>query len=849
MGSYEPGEIEKKWQARWQTERAFAVPSISAKPKYYLLDMFPYPSGHGLHVGHLKGYVASDIVARFKRMRGYNVLHPMGWDSFGLPTERQAEKDGITPQRVTSRNIQTFKQQLNLIGVSYDWERELATSDVAYYRWTQWIFGILFERGLAYQADVAVNWCPALGTVVANEEVRDGVFIDTGDPVERRTMKQWLLKITAYADRLLGDLDSLDWPEEVKELQRNWIGRSEGALVRFAVRRSAASFEVFTTRPDTLYGCTFCVLAPEHPLARSITSPEQMPAVDVCIQNTAYLSERDRRAGTDNKTGVFTGAFAVHPLTGEDVPIWIADYVLSSYGTGAVFGCPAHDERDLEFALKFGLPIIEVIATGDTTHSARNGQGQGTMINSHFLNGLDVSAAKQRMITHLQQISAGRPEVQYNLRDWLFSRQRYWGEPIPVVHGEFGEVELDPILPVVLPDQSGLETLPPGDAPTAPLARATRWLQAISPRTGKSARREVNVMPQWAGSCWYYLRFIDPHNAKAAFDPALEKAWMPVDLYVGGIEHATLHLLYARFWHKVLYDAGYVSTSEPFKKLFNQGKVQARSFRDESGKYYYPHEVEERDGQFYSKQERVGPLATRLEKMSKSRYNVVTPDEVVDLYGADSLRLYEVFMGPLEQNNLWQTDGLIGTSRLLDRVWRLVTESIGAFAEQDGPSVSQGLHKMIQKVGADINRLSLNTAVSEMMIFVNEATKQGKVTRDTVSALIRVMAPFAPHLAEELWERLGERGFVLNATWPEYDGALAVAGLVIVAIQINGRTRAQIQLPRGATKDEALSAALRDEVVTRHTHGAVPSRVIYRENRLLNLVVGEKVRGSSSDSS
>jgi leucyl-tRNA synthetase len=838
MGSYEPGEIERKWQERWQTERAFSVPSTSEKPKYYLLDMFPYPSGHGLHVGHLKGYVASDIVARYKRMRGYNVLHPMGWDSFGLPTERQAEKDGITPQKVTSRNIQTFKRQLNLIGVSYDWERELATSDVTYYRWTQWIFSILFERGLAYQADVSVNWCPALGTVVANEEVREGVFIDTGDPVERRTMKQWLLKITAYADRLLSDLDNVDWPEEVKELQRNWIGRSEGTLVRFAVRHHSGSFEVFTTRPETLYGCTFCVLAPEHLLARSIVSPELVPAVDAYIHNASRRSERDRRTGTDDKTGVFTGAFAIHPLTGEDVPIWITDYVLSSYGTGAVFGCPAHDERDFEFARRFELPIVQVIGGGDMSQGAH--MSAGTMINSHFLNGLDVSTAKRRMIARLQEIGAGRTEVQYNLRDWLFSRQRYWGEPIPVVHGQDGEVELDPTLPVALPDQSELETLPRSDVPTAPLARATKWLQVTSSRTGKPARREVNVMPQWAGSCWYYLRFIDPRNTKAAFDPALEKAWMPVDLYVGGIEHATLHLLYARFWHKVLYDAGYVSTSEPFKKLFNQGKVLARSFHDQCGKYYYPNEVKERDGQFYSKEDGIRQLVTRIEKMSKSRYNVVTPDEVVTIHGADSLRLYEAFMGPLEQNNLWQTDGLIGTSRFLDRVWRLVIENLESPVDKDDHSVTQSLHRMTQKVGADIDRLSLNTAVSEMMIFVNEATKQGPVTRDTLSVLIRVLAPFAPHLAEELWERLGEQGFVLNAPWPEYDEALATAGLVVVAVQVNGRTRAQIQLPRGATKDQALSEALKNEVVTRHTHGAAPSRVIYRENRLLNLVVGEK---------
>ena len=528
MDTYIPRDIEAKWQARWREQKAFRVSTDPEKPKFYLLDMFPYPSGHGLHVGHLKGYVASDIVARYKRMRGFNVLHPMGWDSFGLPTERQAEKDGITPQQVTRRNIQTFKSQLELLGLSYDWDRELATSDAAYYRWTQWIFGILFERGLAYRANVAVNWCPALGTVVANEEVQDGVFIDTGDPVERRTMKQWLLRITKYADRLLNDLADVDWPDEVKELQRNWIGRSEGAIVRFEVRNSAAAFEVFTTRPETLYGCTFCVMAPEHPLVQAICSKEQKSAIEEYLARTSRLSDRERTANLDDKTGVFTGAFAVHPLTQESIPIWIADYVLPSYGTGAVFGCPAHDQRDLDFARKFDLPVRQVISGESPPDVAHT--GSGTLINSAFLDGLERRLAKQLVIARLEEIGAGKGEVCYNLRDWLFSRQRYWGEPIPVLYPEGGGVELDPRLPVLLPDQSELHAGEQNGAPSAPLARATDWVHTTSPTTGAPAMREVNVMPQWAGSCWYYLRFLDPGNTTAAFDAQLEKHWMPADL-------------------------------------------------------------------------------------------------------------------------------------------------------------------------------------------------------------------------------------------------------------------------------------------------------------------------------
>ena len=831
-GRYNPQEIEKKWQGRWLEGQAFQTPGMSDKEKYYILDMFPYPSGHGLHVGHLKGYIASDVMTRYKRMKGFNVLHPMGWDSFGLPTERQAEKDGIPPQELTVRNIETFKRQLNLVGLCYDWNREFATSDVAYYRWTQWIFNLLYERGLAYQNEVPVNWCPALRTVVANEEVQDGVYIDTGDPVERRNMRQWLLRITAYADRLAEDLDLVDWNENVKDLQRNWIGRSEGAVIRFTVKATDLSFEVFTSRPDTLFGCTFCVLAPEHPLTRQITTADQRSKVEAYIARCASHSERDRLSGALEKSGAFTGAIAQHPLTGEDIPIWIADYVLPTYGAGAIFACPAHDQRDFEFAQIHGLDLIQVV-NGPAEATELPYSGEGTLFNSQFLDGLDVKTAKKTITDHLADLGAGGPKVHYNLRDWLFSRQRYWGEPIPILFTN-GTPEQDPRLPVVLPDLKQLSAPEVEDA-APPLARAKAWAQTTSPTTGGPALRETNVMPQWAGSCWYYLRFIDPHNENAAFDPTLEAAWMPVDLYMGGTEHATLHLLYARFWHKVLYDAGLVSSKEPFKRLFNQGKVQARSFRDQTGKYYYPLEVVEKDGQWFTR-DGTGPLQTRYEKMSKSRYNVASPDDVVAEHGADSLRLYEMFMGPIDQDNLWQSDGLFGTSRFLDRVWKLAGESLAAPLEDDDASTTMALNRLIKNVTDDLEHLHLNTAISHMMSFLNETTRQRRLSLHALDAFIRVMAPFAPHVAEELWERLGNPAFVLDAAWPSFDAAKTVDTMATIVIQVNGRKRAQVVMPRGATEGAVVEQAMQLEPVRKAVGTDAPARVIYMQDKIINLV-------------
>jgi leucyl-tRNA synthetase len=832
---YEPRRIELKWQQLWQDKKAFKTALVHNRPKYYILDMFPYPSGHGLHVGHLKGYVASDIVARYKRMRGYNVLHPMGWDSFGLPTERQAEKDGMTPREVTRRNIKVFREQLDLVGLSYDWDREIATSDPTYYKWTQWIFLKLFERGLAYQTEAPVNWCPALRTVVANEEVKDGFYIETGDPVEQRVMRQWVLRITAYADRLLEDLDLVEWPEEVKNLQRNWIGRSIGTTITFHIQGSQKSFEVFTTRPETLYGCTFCVLAPEHPMVDELTLEDRRRHVHAYQDEVRRKPERERLAEAGTRTGVFTGSYTINPANERPIPIWISDYVLSRYGTGAVFACPAHDARDYDFAKRFGLEVIEVVAGGDIAETAFT--GNGTMINSGSLNGLGVLAARQKIIDQLVAHGQARRTVNYNLRDWLFSRQRYWGEPIPLIHGPRGEIEPDFNLPLVLPDvvpgALGAERLV---YPSAPLARVAEWINTTLPSTGEPAKRETNVMPQWAGSCWYYLRFIDPRNAVEFCDPALERGWMPVDLYIGGIEHANLHLLYARFWHKFLYDCGLVSTQEPFRRLFNQGKVHARSFRDKAGRYFYPEQVYERDGSWYlSGTSEL--LETRIEKMSKSRYNVVSPEPVVERYGADSLRLYEVFMGPLESEVIWQTDGLAGTRRFLDRVWRLFEQSCESTEGVDTDGLERSLHRTIRKVTEDLENLRLNTAVSQLMIFVNDGLQQGFISRDSLRALVRLLAPFAPHVAEEMWERLNNKEFVAYAEWPSYDEARCVEESVNVVVQVNGKVRANLVIARGMDERSVRELALSDESVRRWVDGKNVTKCVYIADKLISFAV------------
>jgi leucyl-tRNA synthetase len=835
---YNHKQIETKWQQYWEENRTFSVANDTSRPKYYVLDMFPYPSGKGLHVGHPKGYVASDVIARYKRMQGYDVLHPMGWDAFGLPTERQASKEGVHPAVVTKRNTDTFRKQLQILGLSYDWEREIFTSDPAYYRWTQWIFIKLYEQGLAYQADVPVNWCPALKTVLANEEVKDGVYVETGDPVEPRLMRQWMLKITAYADRLLEDLELLDWTQNLKEMQRNWIGRSEGALVRFQVADSQLSFNIFTTRPDTLFGCTYCVLAPEHPLVNQIVTQYSQQQLADYIEQVSQRSERDRLAQNEVKSGVFTGAYAINPVNGQRVPIWIASYVLLSYGTGAIFGCPAHDERDYAFAQHFDLPIVEVVQGGNVEQEAYT--GDGPHINSSFLNGFDTAAAKEKIINWLTQQGNGEAKVTYRLRDWLFSRQRYWGEPIPMLIKEDGTTipvaEQD--LPITLPY---LEIISPTPDGQPPLGRDQDWVKAIDPLTGDLAFRETNTMPQWAGSCWYYLRFIDPKNEQVGWDKALEQRWMPVDLYIGGAEHATLHLLYARFWHKVLYDLGYVSTPEPFQKLFNQGMVLSQSFRDTRGKYYYPYEVMQRDGQWLVR-DTGEVLETRVEKMSKSKCNGVTPDEVIEEYGADSLRLYEMFLAPLESEAVWQTEQIVGVRRFLERVWRIFfpeeqSEQKVTQNNQDDKDLDIVLNKTIKKITDDIDNLRLNTAISSLMTLINEVTKRRKVSSSTLEIIAKLLAPFAPHIAQEFWQHLGHQDSIAYAPWPNYDAAKIIDEEVNIAIQINGKLRNVIKVSRGSTQEDVHQAALASSQVTNYLKDKSIAKLIFVQDKLLNFVV------------
>ncbi len=852
MSQYDHRTIEARWQTTWDEQATFLTPANREKPKYYVLDMFPYPSGSGLHVGHPKGYTATDIVARARRMMGFNVLRVMGWDSFGLPAERQADKEGKHPREITERNIATFKGQLRRLGLSYDWTHELATSDLKFYRWTQWIFLKLVERGLAYQAEVPVNWCPALGTVLANEEVKDGLYVETGDPVERRMMKQWMLRITAYGDRLVDDLELVDWPEGIKKQQRDWIGRSEGAEVRFVVDDNA-QFEVFTTRPDTLWGCSYVVLAPEHELVSRITTPGQRGAVDHYRAEVAKRSDRDRTAQAVDapKTGVWTGAYATNPVNGERVPVWIADYVLGGYGTGAVFACPAHDERDHAFARTHGLPIREVVRGGDVAREAY--AGDGPHVNSGFLDGLNVAEAKTRIIGWLTETGHGRGRVQYRLRDWLFSRQRYWGEPFPMVEVDGAMQPLpESALPVELPEL-GAERGPTADG-RPPLARAEAWMHTTDPTTGKPALRETNTMPQWAGSCWYYLRFINPNLTTAAWDADDEHYWMPVDLYVGGAEHAVLHLLYARFWHKVLYDLKLVSTPEPFHRLYNQGMIHDYSYQSKAGKYYYPHEVQElRGGEPVPNKtpdaDRIVVKGTdieverKLEKMSKSKCNVVTPDEMCDQYGADALRLYELFMGPLEDGSLWETSGVAGTRRFLDRSWRLIVD-----AETDGRSaklvdepadraVDRALHLAIQAVTDCVTSMRFNTAIAAMMAFVNEATKAGRVNPEQASAFVRILAPFAPHIAEELWQRLGHTASITYAAWPAFDESKVKVDTVTVAVQVNGKLRGTVDLPAEATEAEAIAAAEAVPNVSKWLEGQTVVKKLYVKGRLINLVV------------
>ncbi len=811
MSKYYPfAEVEPRWQQYWAEQKTFRATDDTSRPKYYCLDMFPYPSGAGLHVGHLEGYTATDIVSRYKRMRGFNVLHVTGWDAFGLPAEQYAVKTGIHPSITTKQNIDNFRQQMKRAGLSHDWDREVDTTDPEYYRWTQWIFLKLHERGLAYISEVPVNWCPELGTVLANEEVIDGKSEVGGYEVIRKPMRQWVLKITEYADRLLEDLSLVEWPASTYEMQKNWIGRSIGAEVDFAIDGVHAKLRVFTTRPDTLFGATYMVLAPEHALVDVVTTAEQRAVVDAYRRAATHKSDLARQE-EKSKTGVFTGGHAINPVNGEKLPVWIADYVLMGYGTGAIMAVPGHDERDWEFARTHGLPIREVVAGGDVTRAAHVDSETGVMVNSAAsdgslsLDGLDPPAAKERITAWLTAHGVGTRTVNYKLRDWLFSRQRYWGEPFPIIWVDGVPQALpENQLPVRLPE---LKEYKPSGTGESPLANASEWLATTDPVTGKPARRETNTMPQWAGSCWYYLRFIDPRNPNALVDPAKEKYWMPVDLYVGGAEHAVLHLLYARFWHKVLYDIGVVSTLEPFKKLVHQGMILGEDNR----------------------------------KMSKRWGNVVDPNDMIDEYGADALRIYEMFMGPLEAMKPWSSKSVEGISRFLDRVWRLFIHEDGSLAmtaEAPSDAVLRVLHQTIAKVTEDVEALKFNTAISQMMVFVNEIMKQPARPRVVLEPFLLALAPFAPHLGEELWHRLGHAESLAFAPWPSYDPALCIEDTVTVAVQVNGKLRATLELPRGAGQADVQAAASADERIARYLDGVTIRKVIHVQDKLLNLVVG-----------
>lgn len=808
MHSYDPQQIESKWQQYWEEKKTFKTPENHDKPKYYVLDMFPYPSGSGLHVGHPEGYTATDIVARYKRMKGFNVLHPIGWDAFGLPAEQYAVKTGTHPRDTTEKNINRFREQLQSLGFSYDWDREVNTTDPDYYKWTQWIFLKLYEKGLAYEDDVPVNWCPELGTVLANEEVIDGKSEVGGFPVVRKPMRQWVLKITEYADRLLEGLDDLDWPESLKEMQRNWIGKSVGADIEFDVADYDESLSVFTTRPDTIFGATYMVLAPEHHLVEKISTEEQLKEVTAYKEEAARKSELERTELSKEKTGVFTGAYAINPATEKKIPIWVADYVLATYGSGAIMAVPGQDERDWEFAEKFDLPIVRTVQPPED-FEGKAYTGEGEAINSDFLNGLGVEEAKDAIIEWLEENNYGKKAVNYKLRDWLFSRQRYWGEPFPIIHvdGEPKPVPLDE-LPVTLPEMEDFE---PTGTTDPPLAKAKDWVHTTDPETGKAAERETNTMPQWAGSCWYYLRYISPEFDGGPVDPEEEKYWMPVDLYVGGAEHAVLHLLYARFWHKVLYDCGVLSTKEPFQKLVNQGMI-------------------------------LGPDGQR---MSKSRGNVINPDDIVDEYGADAFRMYEMFMGPLEQVKPWSTKDVDGVYRFLGRVWRLIVdEETGEVSDSitDGdPAKEQlkALHECIGKVGSDIEELSFNTAISAMMIFMNEANKWEEHPKSVIETFLKLLAPFAPHVTEELWSKLGHEASIAYESWPEFNEEYLVSDTQLYPVQVNGKVRADIEVPSDKAKDKefVLELAKSQENVKKYLDEGKLVKEIFVPERIVNLVV------------
>lgn len=886
MSEYDPSHIEPKWQRYWEENKTFRAEDFSSKPKYYILDMFPYPSAAGLHVGHPEGYTATDILSRFHRMRGKNVLHPMGWDAFGLPAEQHAINTNTHPKLVTQQNIDNFRRQIKRLGFSYDWDREVDTTDPAYYKWTQWIFLQLYKKGLAYIDNIPVNWCPALGTVLANEEVINGVSERGGHPVMRLPMRQWVLKITEYAERLLQDLDGLDWPEPIKEMQRNWIGKSEGAEADFKLADHDGTIRVYTTRPDTMFGATFMVLAPEHPLVKVLTTPSQAEEVQRYVEAAARKSEFVRTEIAKEKTGVFTGGYAINPANGQRIPVWIADYVLMTYGTGAIMSVPGHDERDYAFAKQFGLPIVEVVGGGDVSKEAFTGEGKA--VNSGFLDGLGTTEAKKKMTAWLEAQGLGKGTVKYKLRDWIFSRQRYWGEPFPIylrADGSTAPVS-ESELPVALPE---VESYKPTGRPESPLAGIEWWVNVKDPVTGEALRRETNTMPQWAGSCWYYLRYIDPKNPEAAFSAEKEKYWLPVDLYVGGAEHAVLHLLYSRFWHKVLYDLGYVSTKEPFQALRNQGMILGLSYvflKEKGGARVFPYkewkdklrqdekrlflpdgtEVERayaplgalyqpnghpkkevwREVQEGNKTREVAyhpdypelPLYEETEKMSKSRGNVVNPDDIVNIYGADALRLYEMFMGPLEDMKSWSTKSIEGVHRFLQRVYRLYTD--GTRPLSDAPAekpIRKALHKVIKKVTEDTESMRFNTAIAQMMGLLNELGRLKELPREAAHALALLLAPYAPHLAEELWQHLGNAQTLAYEPWPSYDPALVKDDVITIGVMVNGKHRGELSIPVDAPEAEVLAAAKQLELVRAQIEGKALKMEKYVKGKIVTLVV------------
>ena len=829
-------QIDKQQQARWEKEHLFASPKMPKGKKFYCLDMFPYPSGAGLHVGHPEGYTASDILSRYKRMNGYDVLHPMGWDAFGLPAENYAIATGVHPKITTQKNIDNFRRQIKSIGLCYDWDREIDTTDPNYYKWTQWIFLQLFKKGLAYESTVPINWCPSCKTGLANEEVFNGKCERCGHEIERKALRQWILKITDYAEQLLEGLDELDWPESTLTMQKNWIGKSNGANVLFKVDGHDETLTVFTTRPDTLFGATYMVVSPEHPILNKIVTPEQKSAVSAYQKEAAKKSDLERGEINKEKTGVFTGAYAINPVNNTKIPVWTSDYVLMGYGTGAIMAVPAHDERDYAFAKKFNLPIIEVIKSEQGVEKEAF-TGDGELVNSGFLNGLRVKESKAAMIKWLEEHKVGNAKTTYKLRDWVFARQRYWGEPIPVVHCEkCGVVPLpESELPLRLPE---VEKFEPSGTGESPLATVESWVNTTCPKCGAPAKRETNTMPQWAGSCWYYLRYMDPHNNNALVDPAIEKAYGPVDCYIGGAEHAVLHLLYARFWHRVLFDLGIVSHKEPFKKLRHQGMILAFSYRDKMGNYHAYDEIDFKDGKAFLKS--TGEeLTSMVEKMSKSKKNVINPDDILNEYGADAFRMYEMFMGPFDAQKPWDMKGIEGINRFLKRVYGW-SEEVKFTAQAEPKKSAILLNQTIAKVGDDIENLRFNTAISALMVLFNDLSKLPAVSEKTFKIFLQLLHPFAPHITEEIWQEKNYPGFVVQTTWPAADAALLQDDTLDIGVQVNGKVRDRITVSRTASKEDVEKAALASEKVQHHLKEMEVKKIIVVPGRMVSIVAAPK---------